>query len=726
MQLRLADVGGRHRVTVRTRGLEARRLWATLFVLSIVPPVAWGVASAAERNERRPAPSDEMIRRSSEQAEPLLLAASIARAPAAESVTAAAARSQATPRRAGAGEVRERTASSKPSVYTPAPVVGGRFPNPVVGRESGPELRAQAEKAPAALGFETGSALTRSSESSSTDAAESAATQPDEAKNPSDAYFRPIPRDEAAVGVSGGATEETRTVGGVELAPGMDYGQLRAAPPTRRMRTAMHRVAASTAAALSSQNAFGTAMEAGRFQSNPAGAAFVERGLDQAAEAVEVVPGVRLEGVALSAGYSSNGIPGSRLVGFGNQVGSDYDMGVQATFAYRHRGRSSNLSILYRPTHLRRARLSEWNTTNHDLSLSVTKDIGRRWAVGGSASGRESGLEQFFIEAPVFRTLSSAPPTLTDLFDQAASGVLSDDEFASVLTGTPVVDQPANRRLSLARALSLSARANASYSYSPRITFDFSASVSRYELRNNAFLRSAQQGAFYFNSLSSQSLSAEASYRLSGRRTISLSERVSLRGGLGPFGSQTASSTQFSWKEQLGRSWSYTLSGGLGVIDGVGRIVFDPNDPAGLAISPITNRSRRQTWVASGKLQYRLGSHSLSVSAGRRVGDTFNFGNRTALNGRVGWNWNPRRSPWNFQAGASYFQSSRGNAFNGVRGFQSRLVSAGLGRTLTPTTALQADLYFGYYNTPYSGLFSNNSTQRVQVSWVWRPTPNER
>ncbi|MDA0206412.1 MAG: hypothetical protein O3A53_10040 [Acidobacteria bacterium] len=55
------------------------------------------------------------------------------------------------------------------------------------------------------------------------------------------------------------------------------------------------------------------------------------------------------------------------------------------------------------------------------------------------------------------------------------------------------------------------------------------------------------------------------------------------------------------------------------------------------------------------------------------------------------------------------------------RDFASDLYSAGLSRRLTPSTTFRSDYYFGEYVSPFSGVASNISLHRLQMSLVWRP-----
>lgn len=675
----------------------------------MAPPVAWGVGSGASDKKTQEGPSDAAIQ-AADDAQPLLVAANIVRSenPRAEAPRAAASRPTA--------------AAVYSTKSTSARALSAAPERRAIGAQSAPlQLRAQAE-APAATAPAPLIPVATPLPDVSAVGATSSSTARKEGlvgDNPREAY----PRIGEEPVVEEGAQADPAAV---------NYRALRAAPPERRMRNAMHRVAASTAATLSTQSSFADTTSPDRFNPGAAGQV-IDGSLGRAADAVEMIPGVRLESVALGAGYSSNGIPGSRFAGFGNSIGGDYDTNIRATFGAYHRGRTSSMSLRYTPSHIRRSRLSEWNTTNHQLTLGVNKELGRRWAVGATAAASEGAMEQFQIEQPIFRTLTNAPRNLEDLFEQVRNGQLSDEEFASALTGTPVVERPAQRRLGLNRVLTLSARANASYTYSPRLSLDFSAGTNSFRVTDNSFRRSFQSAdsdPLVVGSFSSKDASAGLNYRLSARRSVGVHQRAFFRGANGVFGGSTATSSTASYTERIGRRWSYGVDAGIGMVSGVRRLDTSLNGQ--ILDAALQPRSTRSTWLASGHLNYNLGDHSFGVGLGRRVGDAIALGATTSIHGSANWNWSPRRAAWSMNAAASYFQSARGIArnlsdvtTNGFNGFDAKMLQAGFSRRLTPTTAFQTNYSYGLFSSPYQGLFSNRSIQRVQVAFVWRPV-NER
>lgn len=704
MQLRNFESGGRGSDQLSPNRLDLRRLWIALFILSMAPPVAWGVGSGSSKESTSNGPSEAAIR-ASDDAAPKLVAASIVRSQKASSQVAAPSRPSA------AAVYSTQSPSSRALQAKPERrAVESTSPAPVLRAQAAPAE----ETAPLIPEVRSLPDVSEVGATSSRAAREESYV----AEDPRTAYPR--------IG-----EEPTTEEAGAQADPNaVDGRALRAAPPERRMRNAMHRVAASTAATLSTQTSFTDSTSPSRFTPGAAANAF-DRGFNEAAEAVTMVPGVRLESVSLGMGYSSNGIPGAAFAGFGQAVGADYDTNIQATFSARHRGRTSQFALTYTPNHQRRARLSEWNTTNHRLNLSTNKELGRRWAVGATANVNEGAAEQFAIEQPIFRTLTDTPNSLEGLFEAVRNGQMTDEEFASALTGTPIVVRPAQRRLGLARVLSVNTRANASYTYSPRLSFDFGAGLSTFRLTDNTFRESFSQASNFLgiNSFSAKTTSASANYRLSARRTISLRENLLFRDAQGVFGGSRASTTSVAFQERLGRSWSYGVSAGMGLFTGARRSLTQADAVAAIGPDGLATDGMRSTWVASGNLDYRLREHKFSFSAGRRVNDTVNLAGGAAINASANWTWSPRRAAWSMNAGAAYFQTGRALARDarslelgrGFGGLEARMLNAGFSRRLTTTTAFQTNYQYGRYSSPFQGLFNNRAIQRVQVSFVWRP-----
>ena len=97
------------------------------------------------------------------------------------------------------------------------------------------------------------------------------------------------------------------------------------------------------------------------------------------------------------------------------------------------------------------------------------------------------------------------------------------------------------------------------------------------------------------------------------------------------------------------------------------------------------------------------------------------FGSRTTAQANLNWGWQPRFSPWGANAGMAFSRSDFGVGSPLGRTFSSDLYSAGMSRRMTPSTVFRTDYYYGEYISPFSGVVSNMSLHRLQMSLAWRP-----
>ncbi len=488
------------------------------------------------------------------------------------------------------------------------------------------------------------------------------------------------------------------------------------AQPRRRaaFQSAMQRAAASSALAQrgAQTSSYQSATSQGRFspRDSRSGMDPFGEGMQQAAEAISLVPGLAISGAGVFAGYSSNAIPSRGLTsGLGGSLGSDYDYGAMASFSYTNRGRGSDLFINYTPSHTQRVNLEQWSSTNHNLSVSTSKELGARWSLRGVADAGYQGLEQFWLELPILHFPTDIPDTLEGLYDAVEAGRFTDEEFAAILTGAPVVDDPGGRQLDLGRVLSYGGSASASYAYSPRWTYGFSGRLQRSQLRGADRPDRPTVGGFYLADNSSVSGSASMSYRMSPRTSIALNNQTS--SSQSGYADSFSNNTMASVSQRLNRSLRYQV--GLGI----GAVSFSRT-----LLAATGGQTSATSWTANGGLDYTMGNHVLSLSASRRAGDTFGLGASTTTEGSAGWQWVSARSPWTASASIRVLRLSRagGETFQAYS-LNSDLFSLGLSRRLSPTTYMRTDFYHGRYVSPFDGLFANAQINRLQVSLMWRP-----
>jgi hypothetical protein len=286
------------------------------------------------------------------------------------------------------------------------------------------------------------------------------------------------------------------------------------------------------------------------------------------------------------------------------------------------------------------------------------------------------------------------------------AGEISNDEFAALLTGSPVVDDPGGTEYDVNRIFSASLSTGISYAYSRRTTINFGAGSSLSRVIATDFSQSTTDWR-YLNYARTTSANASADYRLSSRTRISLSHVTSFADS--SFARSVAHSPTVSVSQMLSRHWSYEIGGGVGTIH------FRP-------IGRGPQEWNTTTWTANGMLGYAKGAHQVNLAAGKRVGDPYGFGGRSTIQANLMWNWQRRFSPWGATAGVAFSRSDYDPSAELVaQNFATDLYSAGMSRRLTPSTIFRSDYYYGEYLSPFSGIASDMALHRLQMSLVWRP-----
>ncbi len=703
------------------------RAVALLFLISIALPVVWGISARSARAEEAEFPASRPA--APETTEQLLaLAALPTRGVMRPRPMLRPRLSRTTPKRTTKTEspilppgfMRPTTSAAEHYARTPNAIrrLAGDPPATKVDvRVAEPVLLAQAGSSPVRI--PTAGLFNRSASApqlsavgaaqsrTARQAATSASTQTGQRREPQRGEVAerrtargPVPATRAEIEAARKARAATMAAGGTLPAP-------------PRRRVAMHRMAAAAASSLNEATPFRTGgAGSARFSGSQAGAS-LGSGLDQAAEAISVVPGLRLEDVTLTAGYSSNGLPGARsLYQSTSSLGSDNDFRGSATLAFRKRFRTSSVGLTYTPSRTQRANFRQWNTTDHVLGLQMDKQVSRRWGLGLSASAADTGFEQFWFRRATLRRVENPPTSFDDLLQRVDSGEFTDEEFASILTGAPIVDDPGGRELDLSRVRSLNSTLTASYAKSARTTITMGGGLSRFQ---SNFLTGSDDRSdrVQVNNLGRQHAFVDASYRASAGLTWGTRYTGALSSS--NFGDAQSHSGVGYLNKRISRYWDLGLEGGAGVVD---------VDQESALFRRFGNGSPSPlTWVAGGSLNYRYGGHRFGGRLRRQVGDPMGLAARSTIVAGFDWEYTNPRMPWIFTGGASYSSSDFGFAVfdDSTTALETSLYQGALTRRLSSNTALTTGYYFGRYESPLRGLLTGVSVHRVQASFLWRP-----
>jgi hypothetical protein len=439
------------------------------------------------------------------------------------------------------------------------------------------------------------------------------------------------------------------------------------------------------------------------------GVDFLDRGFAQANALLERIPGLRLESVTFTQGYSSNGIPSLRGVpSVASQLGYDLDFGASAVFGWRHVGRRRMFSLVYEPSVIRRSQFSEWNSTDHNLQLLSDSRLSPRWDLRLSARGAAQNLEQFFFDPPELRRIQDVPATLEDLSNAVAAGELTDAEVAAILTGAPVVDRPARAVLDAQRVMTLGARAAATYAPSRRLKLKFGMEALRSKTIADAREQDAVSGRIYLPSAASARAEAGFSYDVSPESSVGV--EVSRRRTESSLRHANYTNAVANFEKRWGRGWSVGVQGGAGTVEG--------ETPGVLLGNAVSQSAMNSSWIAGGTLGYHGRDHSFAISGTRTTGDNLGIGSQSSVSTAAEWTWARPGAPWGVFVGGNLYKA---DLLGGRTTLESRQGRAGIVRRAGRYGAVVTEYSYGSVVSPFTGVLSNLSRHRVQVSFVWRP-----
>ena len=497
---------------------------------------------------------------------------------------------------------------------------------------------------------------------------------------------------------TGAVTRDSTADSGYERQTGV-------APPERS--TATRRQSQEPARTSRPSRARSTNQE--RSQAPWTGADFLDRGFAQANALLERIPGLLLESVTFTQGYSSNGIPSLRGVpSAASQLGYDLDFGASAVFGWRHIGRRKMFSLVYEPSVIRRSQFKEWNSTDHNLRLLSDSKLSPRWDLRLSARGAAQTLEQFFFDPPELRRIQDAPATLEELSNAVAAGELTDEEVAAILTGAPVVDRPAQAVLDAQRVMTLGARVATTYAPSRRLKLKLGMEALRSKTISGAREQDSVSGRIFLPSTASARAEAGFSYDLSPESSVGI--EVSRRRTESSLRHANYTNAVANFEKRWGRGWSVGVQGGAGAVEG---------DVSGVLLGDAVSQSAmKPSWIAGGTLSYRGRDHSFAVSSTRNTGDNLGIGSQSSLSTEAEWTWSRPGAPWGVFVGGNLYKA---DLLGGRTTLESRQGRAGLVRRAGRHGSIVTEYGYGSVASPFTGVLSNLSRHRVQVSFVWRP-----
>jgi len=438
---------------------------------------------------------------------------------------------------------------------------------------------------------------------------------------------------------------------------------------------------------------------------------FLDRGFDQANVLLARIPGLAIEEIIITQGYSSNAIPQLRGVPReASRLGHDLDWGASAAFRWRNFTPRRSIVFSYEPSMIRRLQYPEWNTTNHNLRLGIERKLSPRWEMRFAGRGVSQGVEQFFFDPPVLRRIENPPLTLDDLADAVASGRFTDDEIAALLTGSPVVDRAGEADLDVRRVLTTGARVSTSYRRSRRLSIEAAAEFLRSKTASGGREEDEVSRRGFISSTTSARAETGLKYELSpdSQLGVELSQQRT-ESSLRRANYTTATA---SYDKEFGRGWRAGIRAGAGTSQGK---TFRPL-PSTNGLPP---DALGATWIAGGSLGYDGRAHKFSISSLKNVGDNLGLGSRSSLSTEAQYQWTPRGAAWSLFGGGNSYSADMPTGGGTI---ESKIIRAGIIRRVGANGAVTTEYNYGSIVTPFTGILPSLSRHRVQVSFIWKPS----
>ena len=409
--------------------------------------------------------------------------------------------------------------------------------------------------------------------------------------------------------------------------------------------------------------------------------------------------GLRVSQLSGYVVYFSNGQPEGYIQPTATQLPSDVGLGGSIQLDWSHITEKSQVMFMYAPSYTGRLRYSAWNALNHLGSFSANRHFGK-WETGLSARGDLSNLSEYLFQPTVFASVASVPVNFNDLASAVLTGTFTNAQLASLLTGAPLVQSPAQNLFFGERMLTANAQTWLAYKPSKRLAIKFTGSAGRIQHISDNSAGTAQN-AFLIPRTSLVGAGLDVTYARSARTQVGVtadSSRI-----ISALQDAYITTTTGSFGRTMGRHWFLQLNGGLGIITPVRRTLALETKP-----QP----------VFSGSLGYRTLSHTFLGSYDRTVSDAYGLGANTTSSATGSWRWaRPGRSWW-IDTSASW-QKLAGASYANTTGWRFQ---GGFSRAIASNLALVTQYVYLRYSEQVLNLAAF-SQSAVRLSVVWSRDP---
>ena len=399
--------------------------------------------------------------------------------------------------------------------------------------------------------------------------------------------------------------------------------------------------------------------------------------------------GIRLNGVSAFGSYSTS----SALAG--NQSGYNLTTGASMSVSSSWTRPRYSFYLNYSASYARDFSYSELNSLNHDFSLAFSRKVSPTWSVSGGAGAQVLNTTQFIFQPSVSSQIANVAATADELAATSFSNSnYNNTSLAPLLIGAPILDSPAIRSLFGDRSLSTAVQIAATHT-GPRLSVAFSGSGSRIQSlarsgAPSALVPASNLGGAGMNLSYSLTPRTQIGVSLSSQRTVSRLEDTYI----------TTASANVARK--MSERWFADFRAGTGAFRPVRSSFQLPTGP--------------QYTVGAG-LGFKTLSHTVLLSVGRNISDTYGYGASSTVSTTAAWNWGRRGSGWKILAsgGSQQIHTARSPDLN------AWLITAGVSETLPGRVFMSVTYAYMQSETGLARISGNPAIHAIRVAFGWAP-----
>lgn len=419
------------------------------------------------------------------------------------------------------------------------------------------------------------------------------------------------------------------------------------------------------------------------------------------ARKLEQLRGLHIYGVSVYVGASTSAYPQGGL-SLNNSsdlrnLGGDVSYGGGVDLGWQHHTVKTNLSVAYSGGYGGMLRYSDVNGFTHSVTLHASRQFTPRWTGSVSGNALENTIAQYLFQPQHISTVVQAPSTFEDFAAALQVGQFSNAAIASMLTGAPLLESPAQSMLLGNHIFSYSGQSNLSYAYSSRLVFHLSGISAAGQTRSND--STLQSTNYVLPRSTTLTAGAGFSYNLSPRTEIGfdgsefeLWNRFQRARGV---------NTSASLGRKMGQRWFMRVYAGASNTQSLRAGVIPPGSQV----------------IGGGSLGWRGYAQTVAATYDRGSYDTFGFAAGTNTTITAAWKRQRPGSRWTTFAAFAQ-QQMRNTGFASLSAWRA---SGGISMQLQRQVGVTLDYSHIRSVGTYAGQFNEFTADSVRLSFGWMP-----